>query len=302
MRISSVLADIIQISNRDHGDLQGLSTDDHTIYLDVAGSRPPKNIRFGAIADIPATCSVGEFYFATDEGKLYCSVVTDNWTEVTPKTHHSRHAVGGGDVLTASQMAGLMALIGTTQGDILIRGASTIERLASGNSGNILTSKGSGVKPEWAVGGVKAGASASATLRNSNDAEKTLENTSWTKVKEVELNADLKACRLKCNFYTIFNVTGGDALEVRKNGVLIGSTISYGDPAWHQVDQDFEGFNSGDLIQIWLKSKYTGGGPCKVKEMRFCYDQLFTEVGGYTITTPIALDGDPTISMTNQDP
>lgn len=75
MKISSIIADIIMIANRDHGDLQGLTDDDHTQYI-----------------------------------------------------LHS---------------------ILTTQGDILIRGAATTERLAAGTSGQFLKTQGAGSSPVW---------------------------------------------------------------------------------------------------------------------------------------------------------
>ena len=37
----------------------------------------------------------------------------------------------------------------TTQGDILYKGASALERLAAGTSGQVLTTGGSGANPTW---------------------------------------------------------------------------------------------------------------------------------------------------------
>lgn len=150
MRVSQIYSDITQIINRSHADLQDLtSADDHTQYLDVAKTRPPKNILSGNTASKPGTCAVGDIYFDNQAIRLYLCQATNTWDQALPELHKATHASGGTDGLTAAQMAGLMLLVATTQGDILIRGASTVERLAPGTSGQVLTSGGAAANPAW---------------------------------------------------------------------------------------------------------------------------------------------------------
>ena len=75
MKISSIIADILQIVNRSHSDLQDLDSDDHEQYLDVAGVRPPKNIKAGNDADKAETPAVGDIYLAVDTGFVYYCLV-----------------------------------------------------------------------------------------------------------------------------------------------------------------------------------------------------------------------------------
>lgn len=54
MRISSIIADIIQIINRKHSDLQNLSDDDHAIYLNVARHDLSARHPAAVIGNLPA--------------------------------------------------------------------------------------------------------------------------------------------------------------------------------------------------------------------------------------------------------
>ncbi|GAI34201.1 unnamed protein product, partial [marine sediment metagenome] len=142
------------------------------------------------------------------------------------------------------------------------------------------------------------------TLRNSNDAEKNSTSSSYVNVKEVLLNKDLANCRLKFSLASSL-IDKTAYAKVYKNGDLIGEERSTTITTWSTFSEDFAGWVSGDLIQIYAKRDFAGAS-AKVKDMRFYYDEddKITEVGGEELDTPLGLVSvrDPTISVTNQDP
>jgi hypothetical protein len=236
MKISSVIADIIQIINRKHSDLQNLSADDHTQYLDVAGTRPPKNIKSGLDASKPATPSVGDIYLATDTNKLYTCKAAGVW----------------------SRADWIVIPSGSAQGDILYYDGSQWNRLAAGTAGQFLKTNGAEANPSWATGtSIAFGFVASDTLRWNNDTERSTTSTSYVKLKEIKLNQDLPACRIKFDLKCSSNSSTAYAI-IYKNGVAIGTECSNATTNYVNFSQDFTGFVSGDLIQIYAKNtQYT---------------------------------------------
>jgi len=120
---------------------------------------------------------------------------------------------------------------------------------------------------------------ASDALRHSNDDLKATTSGTYTKVKEVVLNQDLPACRLKYDSQRTGSV--GKA-RLYKNGVAIGTeqTLTLG---FDTLSEDFSDWLSGDLIQIYA---YVGlpTEEAQVKNMRVYYDLA------------------PIVDITNQDP
>lgn len=148
--------------------------------------------------------------------------------------------------------------------------------------------------------GVELSMAASDVLRNSNDAEKGTQSLTYVKVKECLLNADLPACRIKFDLRN-----NADAYvaygKIYKNGVAIGTERT--NNTWTTVtfSQDFTGFVSGDLIQIYAKQAQATHW-AYVSNMRFYYTQVARKLGGSELVSPLATLADPTISVTNQDP
>lgn len=122
---------------------------------------------------------------------------------------------------------------------------------------------------------------ASETLRNSNDGLKTTVLATYTKIKEIKVNANLSACRVKFDGQrdpTEANAYG----RVYKNGVALGTERELYFGTYATYSEDFTNFLVNDLIQIYAK---TGTGAAFVKNMRFYYDL-----------------GLKAMSVTNQDP
>jgi len=139
-------------------------------------------------------------------------------------------------------------------------------------------------------------------LRNSNNTERSNLATSYTKIKEILLNANLAACRIKFDMYATAGKTG--RAKIYKNGVAIGAEQSNGTGAYVTYSEDFTGFVSGDLIQIY-GYVFFGDSATEyvyIRNMRFYYKKVITALSGDTLSAPLDVATDPTISVTNQDP
>jgi len=74
----------------------------------------------------------------TSGGETFICILASTGNATSNATYWSKLAKKGDDV---TQL--------TTQGDILYRGASAVERLAAGTSGNVLVTKGAASNPTW---------------------------------------------------------------------------------------------------------------------------------------------------------
>jgi len=149
----------------------------------------------------------------------------------------------------------------------------------------------------------------SETLRNSNDTERIQTNIhAYTLLKGVLLNADLSACRIKFDLAS----TATDPVDqitayacIYKNGAAIGTARSQTSATYTTYSEDFTGFASGDLIQIYAKTDHNaafeGLEKAYVRNMRFYYDKHITHIGGEDLVTDLLLTI-AAISVTNQDP
>lgn len=142
---------------------------------------------------------------------------------------------------------------------------------------------------------------ASERLRNSNNTEKTTGAVVATKIKEVKINADLAACRVKFGLYG----TAGNGANARiyKNGVAIGTLRSTASLTEVTYSEDFAGFVTNDLIQIYAYVSVDGNAA--VLNMRFYYGKYINYFGIDELVDKESLSQEVVtadISMTNQDP
>lgn len=144
------------------------------------------------------------------------------------------------------------------------------------------------------------GTYASANVRNSNDTERTTDQATYTKIKEIELGGDLQGVRVT---WDLKRGAGGNAYsKVYKNGSPVGVEKSTANAAYVGESDDLTGFVNGDLLQIYAYNSLGGANLTYVRNMRLAYDESINEIGGATITTPVPCSGDPTITATNNDP
>jgi len=127
MRIINPISNITQIIYREHGDLQGLTDDDHKQYARVDGTRSLRGTKIGLDADKSASPSAGDSYWATDTKKLYFCYSAGTWTEV--------------DFIVGDKPA--------AQGDLIFYNGTKWSRLAPGTVGQFLQTGGAGANPSW---------------------------------------------------------------------------------------------------------------------------------------------------------
>jgi len=321
MRVSSVIADIIQIVNRDHSDMQDLLKDDHTQYA----------LRTILTADgdvLYRAAGVWTRLAKAAAGSVLLSGNAPSWglpADLAITNQASGDVIyfdGTNWVRLAKGSAGHCLMTGTppawghptdltitdqAQGDILFFDGSNWIRLAAGTSGQYLKTQGSGANPIW-VTPISftenvIGYNVSDDLQNSNDDERQITGiTSYNKLKEILINADLSNVRIK--FSCKKSIGGGTPyFRIYKNGAAVG-TIRTPETTYTEYSEDLAGFVNGDLIQIYA-SATTADTVLWAKEFRFYYnsDIEITVLGGTTLDT--ALDGvsvGSPISTTNQDP
>lgn len=104
----------------------------------------------------------------------------------------------------------------------------------------------------------------------------------YTKYREIELNEDLPAVRIKMGFASNSGTIFG---QIYKNGVAIGteqSTVN----ATAVKTEDFTDLVSGDLIQVYAKCT---AGTGNINDVKFYFTRTATKLNGSTVITPIPL-------------
>ena len=149
------------------------------------------------------------------------------------------------------------------------------------------------------IGGTDLTIIAGATLRNSNDAERSIAAGVYTLIKETRLNADLPECRVKYE-HKRDGGTGTGYFKLYKNGVAEGSEITNNGAVWTEMSEDLSGFVNGDLLQVYAYLVGGTGDPY-VRNFRFHYDatdlsQEVTHIRSIAVTAPIALANHADIS------
>ena len=142
---------------------------------------------------------------------------------------------------------------------------------------------------------------ASERLRNSNNTGKTTGALVATKIKEVKINADLAACRVKFGLYGTHGYWA--FARIYKNGVAIGTLRSTASLTEVTYSEDFAGFVTNDLIQIY--AYVSSVGFAAVLNMRFYYGKYINYFGIDELVDKESLSQEVVtadISMTNQDP
>jgi hypothetical protein len=129
---------------------------------------------------------------------------------------------------------------------------------------------------------------ASATLRHSNDTEKTGSNLNYIKIKESVLNDGYNAVRIKFDLKGTTSADPGTVYaKIYKNGVAIGTEQSAATGgAYATKSEDFTlASAAGDLIQVYVKASATPAIVAYVQNFRIYYDYEY-----------------PALSATSQDP
>lgn len=133
-------------------------------------------------------------------GSSYVCILASTGNAVTNTTYWNVFAEGG-DVATTL----------TTQGDILYRDGSGLQRLAAGTSGQYLETRGSGQNPQWST--VSTGAYSIAQFSDAGTLSQTTTNTANT------------SHRLGTNEITVTPSASTDLIELSMGMQVEGSTL-----------------------------------------------------------------------------
>ena len=130
---------------------------------------------------------------------------------------------------------------------------------------------------------------ASDDLRHSNDTLKSTTSTTPVKLKEIKMNNDLPAMRIKFDIRrnTTSSSCGGNVYgQIYKNGQAWGTQQSWANLDWTTFSEDFTDIKKNDLIQLYAWSEYGSSDTCddiaEVQNFRiyytrqFKYDETFT--------------------------
>jgi hypothetical protein len=155
----------------------------------------------------------------------------------------------------------------TTEGDILIRGESGLERKAIGSEDQVLAISGGAI--DWITLTFLYGIYEQ--LLNSNDTERGTTSSSYEKIKETKLDSDY-AGGIRIKFKLRITGTTGYA-KIYRNGIAIGTQQSYGiEDGGATFSEDFGDvdWSADDLIQVYAYSNI-GIGHAYVSNFRFYY-------------------------------
>jgi len=163
MKISSVIADIIQITNRSHSDLQNLTADDHTqyalrtimtvdgdmiyraagVWTRLAKAAAGKVLTSG---DAPSWGLPVDLAIASQAAGDILYFNGTNWVRLTKGT--TSQVLTSGDAPSWGLPVDL-AIASQAQGDILYFNGTNWVRLAAGTSGYFLKTQGAAANPVW---------------------------------------------------------------------------------------------------------------------------------------------------------
>ena len=196
----------------------------------------------------------------------------------------------------------------TTEGDIVFRNTTVPARLAIGTAGEVLTVNAGATAPEWVAGSVGDTTSkvftADDNLRHSNDTEQSMQGQAYVKKKEILLDKDIPACRIKFDIKNDSGFPYDTKAKIYKNGVALGTEQTTDTTSYVTKTEDFTDFVSGDLIQIYICCPEHAGVINFVQNMRiyFSYTHTITHIGREELVTPLDIVLDYTGFATNQDP
>lgn len=212
-------------------------------------------IRSGVAASRPATCAVGEIYFATDTKVLSVASATNTW-----QSYPAALLVSGG-----------------TQGDVIYFNGTTWVVLAAGTSGYFLKTQGAGQNPVWDAAGASV-VSASDTQQFAADTARTGTDTTFTLKKSIQVYYP-GAIRIKWEHAN--NGTGDADAYIAINGLdqEAGSFHRVSGSTHTAFSYDFY-VSGGDRVQLYIKSSTN----YKVRNYRMCYTKAAAAVDGVVVT------------------
>lgn len=190
-------------------------------------------------------------------GSSYICILASQGNAVTNGTYWSVMAQGGTDVGTTL----------TTQGDILYRDGSGLQRLAAGTSGKFLKTQGSGANPVWDTAGGHL-------VAFYNDYDGSNEDTTSNSYVTTNSSITLTPASASSKFFIIATFQAGNNTTARRsyyrvfrdsneltestvNHEFLSSAASNENPAAMSV---YDSPNTGSSITYTIRYKSNGGG------------------------------------------
>ena len=134
-----------------------------------------------------------------------------------------------------------------------------------------------------------------AGVKNSNDSLHETTSLTPVKVKETRLDENILGVTHTINvFFTLGALNNNCHAQIYKNGTPIGTLRNQGASSGADFSEDFAGFVSGDLIQIYAYADITGSA--QIMNFRIRYDFGCYSLLGRTLATPLLMTP---YSMTN---
>lgn len=216
----------------------------------------------------------GELYACdgNDASKLnFLGFVISNSTSGNPATLQTEGIVGGFANLTKGLPYYVQDAVGTIG---LVQGTYSVQVGVAISATEILIQKSPRIVTTSQV--------ASDTLKFSNDTDNNTMSLSYVKVKEIRLNENCPAVRIK--FY-LSNATRQGYGKIYKNGVAIGTERSKSQSG-ETFSEDFTGFVAGDLIQLYAKAS-NGDDTANVSAFRLYFDRTIVNINDIPLITPL---------------
>jgi hypothetical protein len=140
---------------------------------------------------------------------------------------------------------------------------------------------------------------ASDVLKNSDDADKTTNSTSYVKVKEVKVNEAFDGV-MRIKFDLRSSTSATSCAQIRKNGVAVGTEQCQAGSSWATFTEDLTlSLVADDLLQLYVKAGTAT--IAHVQNFQFYYSNQVTLLNGETLESTL-LVAKAAISTTNQDP
>lgn len=235
------------------GDITGTMIKDHDVTGDDIATTTSLTIIGLTVTNATATKLI-----VNSDGTIG-GTLTVSGTSTLATTTAAKLTINNDLTVSGTADIGTLKTATTTQGAIYyVNSAGEMAALAPGTSGYYLKTQGAGNNPIWDTLTVEETQNpiiASETLRHSNDAEKSLCNDSWTKVKEIKINCSepiTGPLRIK---FDLRGQTGNETCygRIYRNGSPVGTERSTNSTSWTTFSEDIDGWQDNDLIQLYIR-------------------------------------------------
>jgi len=207
-------------------------------------------------------------------------------SEFASASHKTQHAIGGADAITPSDIGAVNKAGDTMTGTLTVPGLN-ISPISNGQFLKKQNDQIIGVEIVSATGEIQVGSIISTNIRHSANNTQTITTTTFTMVKEFQMNEIVGKLRL---YLTGKSYKTGVLLivQIRKNGSTFLGNFNFGNIEVTNYLDITAGFSAGDKLQVWAAME-SDGIIGYVKNCQLAYDFGIVKIGSYDLASPIAL-------------